>query len=136
MSQDLSNNNDKSVEEIYISNLKQDMKNKLQEKGYVVENIEVTIELEDESNYGKLNKIELLIYESEEIENDDNTNTSANTISINKIEEIKIGNNTNSVSTKAEIKKSEINNSKKNEIKEYLSGVYEINKKNIKINEN
>ncbi len=136
MSQDLSNNNDKSVEEIYISNLKQDMKNKLQEKGYVVENIEVTIELEDESNYGKVNKIELLIYESEEIENDDNTNTSANTISINKIEEIKIGNNTNSVSTKAEIKKSEINNSKKNEIKEYLSGVYEINKKNIKINEN
>ena len=37
MSQDLSNNNDKSVEEIYISNLKQDMKNKLQEKGYIYE---------------------------------------------------------------------------------------------------
>ena len=50
MSQDLSNNNDKTVEEIYISNLKQDMKNKLQEKGYIAENIEVDIELKDEAN--------------------------------------------------------------------------------------
>ena len=57
MSQDLSNNNDKSVEEIYISNLKQDMKNKLQEKGYIAENIEVDIELKDEAYYGKINKI-------------------------------------------------------------------------------
>ena len=66
MSQDLSNNNDKSVEEIYISNLKQDMKNKLQEKGYIAENIEVDIELKDEANYGKINKIILSVYKNEE----------------------------------------------------------------------
>ncbi len=136
MSQDLSNNNDKSVEEIYISNLKQDMKNKLQEKGYIAENIEVDIELKDEANYGKVNKIILSVYKNEETNDDVSKDTSTNTISINKIEEVKIGNNVNNVNTNIQIKKGEIKNSEKNEIKEYLSGVYEINKKNIKINEN
>lgn len=136
MSQDLSNNNDKSVEEIYISNLKQDMKNKLQEKGYIAENIEVDIELKDEANYGKVNKIILSVYKNEESNDDVYKDTSTNTISINKIEEVKIGNNVNNVNTNIQVKKGEIKNSEKNEIKEYLSGVYEINKKNIKINEN
>ena len=136
MSQDLSNNNDKSVEEIYISNLKQDMKNKLQEKGYIAENIEVDIELKDEANYGKINKIILSVYKNEESNDDVYKDTSTNTISINKIEEVKIGNNVNNVNTNIQVKKGEIKNSEKNEIKEYLSGVYEINKKNIKINEN
>lgn len=136
MSQDLSNNNDKSVEEIYISNLKQDMKNKLQEKGYIAENIEVDIELKDEANYGKINKIILSVYKNEESNDDVYKDTSTNTISINKIEEVKIGNNVNNVNTNIQVKKGEIKNSEKNEIKEYLSGVYEINKKNIKIDEN
>lgn len=136
MSQDLSNNNDKSVEEIYISNLKQDMKNKLQEKGYIAENIEVDIELKDEANYGKVNKIILSVYKNEESNDDVYKDTSTNTISINKIEEVKIGNNVNNVNTNIQVKKGEIKNGEKNEIKEYLSGVYEINKKNIKINEN
>ena len=136
MSQDLSNNNDKSVEEIYISNLKQDMKNKLQEKGYIAENIEVDIELKDEANYGKINKIILSVYKNEESNDDVYKDTSTNTISINKIEEVKIGNNVNNVNTNIQVKKGEIKNGEKNEIKEYLSGVYEINKKNIKINEN
>ncbi len=136
MSQDLSNNNDKSVEEIYISNLKQDMKNKLQEKGYIAENIEVDIELKDEANYGKINKIILSVYKNEESNDDVSKDTSTNTISINKIEEVKIGNNVNNVNTNIQVKKGEIKNGEKNEIKEYLSGVYEINKKNIKINEN
>lgn len=136
MSQDLSNNNDKSVEEIYISNLKQDMKNKLQEKGYIAENIEVDIELKDEANYGKINKIILSVYKNEESNDDVYKDTSTNTISINKIEEVKIGNNVNNVNTNIQVKKGEIKNNEKNEIKEYLSGVYEINKKNIKIDEN
>ena len=136
MSQDLSNNNDKSVEEIYISNLKQDKKNKLQEKGYIAENIEVDIELKDEANYGKVNKIILSVYKNEESNDDVYKDTSTNTISINKIEEVKIGNNVNNVNTNMQVKKGEIKNSEKNEIKEYLSGVYEINKKNIKIDEN
>lgn len=136
MSQDLSNNNDKSVEEIYISNLKQDMKNKLQEKGYIAENIEVDIELKDEANYGKVNKIILSVYKNEESNDDVYKDTSTNMISINKIEEVKIENNVNNVNTNIQVKKGEIKNNEKNEIKEYLSGVYEINKKNIKINEN
>lgn len=63
-SQSLSTNNNQSVEEIYINNLKQDMKAKLQKKGYIVESINLNIELE-EKNYGRINNIYISIYKEE-----------------------------------------------------------------------
>lgn len=130
ISQSLTTNNDKSVEEIYTSNLKQDMKSKLVEQGYIVDSISVSIELTDEANYGKINQLSITLYKKV-----DNTNIEekkiSNTISVNKIEEVKLKNTvTNNTSNKQEVKTSD-----KNEIKEYLSSVYQVNKKNIKINE-
>ncbi len=127
MSLSLANNNDQTVEEIYLNNLKLDMKAKLQKKGYVVEGINLNIELE-ESNYGKINNIWLTLYKKD----DDEENESSNRISVNKVEEVKIGNNNKTSNTS---NKKEISNSDKKEIKEYLSSVYEVNKKDIKINE-
>ena len=132
MSEILSTNNDKSVEEIYISNLKQDMKNKLKEKGYIVQNIDVKIETASENDYGRIEEISLSIYETEE-EKELNDTKVRNTISINKVEEVKIGNTIKSEENKTTVQ--DINSSKKSEIKEYLSSVYDVNKKNIKINE-
>ena len=43
ISQSLTKNNDKSIEEIYENNIKQDMKEKLKEQGYIVEKIELYI---------------------------------------------------------------------------------------------
>lgn len=131
ISQNLATNNEKTMEEIYINNLKADMKNKLEEKGYIVENLSLNIEVNDEKNYGKVNEIVLIVSKLEEKSDKDKEN---NTIAINKVEEVKIG---NKISETTNIKnKKEISNSDKNEIKDYLSSVYDVKKKNIRINEN
>lgn len=131
ISQSLTTNNEKAMGEIYISNLKADMKNKLEEKGYSVENIKLKVELEDEKNYGKINEIELFV---SKLKDEDNTNKENNNIAISKIENVKIGNeleNTNEVKASKDI-----GNSDKNQIKDYLASVYDVKKKNIRINEN
>lgn len=132
MSETLASNNDKSVEEIYISNLKQDMKNKLKEKGYIAQSIDIKIETSSESDYGRIEEIVLLIYETEEEKQLSNTEDK-NTISINKVEEVKIGNTVQNEVDKNSME--EIKSSQKSEIKEYLSGVYDVKKNNIKIHE-
>lgn len=130
ISQSLATNNDRSVEEIYASNLKQDMKSKLKELGYEVDNISVNLELTDEANYGKINQIVLILHKKDnDISSEENKTN--NTISVNKVEEVKIGN----TARNEVIQANELKNSDKNEIKEYLSSVYQVNKKNIKINE-
>lgn len=131
ISQSLTTNNEKAMGEIYISNLKADMKNKLEEKGYKVENINLKVELEDEKNYGKVNEILLSISKQNK---EDSKAKENNTIAINKIENVKIG---NKVENTNEVKASkDIGNSDKNQIKDYLSSVYDVKKKNIRINEN
>lgn len=131
ISQSLTTNNEKAMGEIYISNLKADMKNKLEEKGYKVENINLKVELEDEKNYGKVNEILLSISKQNK---EDSKTKENNTIAINKIENVKIG---NKVENTNEVKASkDIGNSDKNQIKDYLSSVYDVKKKNIRINEN
>lgn len=126
MSKNLTTNNNQSVEEIYINNLKQDMKAKLQKKGYIVESINLNIELE-EKNYGRINNIYINVYKEEKNKINENTNA----IMVNKIEDVKIENG----SKNEKVNKKEMSNKDKSEIKEYLSGVYEVNKKDIKINE-
>lgn len=131
ISGNLTINNEKAMEEIYINNLKADMKNKLEEKDYVVENITLNVELEAEKNYGKINEVVLVISKSSK-ENENVTKESSNNIAINKIEEVKIG---NKIENEKEIKR-KISNSDKIEVKDYLASVYDVKKKNIRINEN
>lgn len=131
ISQSLTTNNEKAMGEIYISNLKADMKNKLEEKGYKVENINLKVELEDEKNYGKVNEILLSISKQNK---EDSKTKENNTIAINKIENVKIGNKVEN--TKQEKVSKYIENSDKNQIKDYLASVYDVKKKNIRINEN
>ncbi len=129
VSQTLTKNNDKSIEEIYESNIKQDMKAKLKEQGYIVENIELNIEFKSEANYGKINSVNLSVYKTKENEE----TSESNTIAVNKIETVTIGNivkNTSNNQDKENLKESE-----KNEIKKYIASVYEVNKKNIRVNE-
>lgn len=132
MSQNLETDNDKSIEEIYVSNLKQDMKNKLKEKGYVAESINLDIEFEDTQNYGRINKIYLDVYQLENTKEDED-NIKESTTSINKIEKITIGNTI--ANTTSTTNKKILSSNKKYEIKEYLSNIYDVNKKNINFNE-
>lgn len=127
MSESLTSNNDNSVEEIYINNLKQDMKQKLKEKGFLVESSTVKIELQEGDNYGRILEINLKLSKlKEEDTKKQNSDIIVNDITIGNT----IKNETSSSNTKENISSSEIK-----EIKEYLSGVYEVSNKNIYINE-
>ncbi len=123
--------NDKTAIEMYETNLKKDMKAKLKDKGYEACDITIDIETKSEKNYGKIKKISIMLYKKEQEENE--ADTTEISISVNKIEEVNINNTTKS--TENNYKKEDIKNSERNEIKKYLSSVYEVNKKNIKINE-
>lgn len=127
MAKTLSSTNDNKTLEIYINNIKEDMKNKVQEKGYRATNIDLEIISQENENYGKIKNIKLNIEESDEKDEEKNENK----VVINKIN---IGNMIdNQVETN---EKNKIEASKIKELKQYLSSVYDVNIKNIQINNN
>ncbi len=111
-----------SFEETYKLNLKQDMENKLREKGYIISNIKLEVNLEENNEqYGRIKNIELNISRKA---NEDNNENEKGEIGVNKI---KIGEQTNST-----IKK-ELTEEEEREIKMFISEEYGINNKQISI---
>mgnify|MGYP003372520538 CR=1 FL=1 len=130
---EIENNNQGSIMGMYISGLKDDMKAKIEGKGYIVNNIDIkTLGNEDYT-------IESVVIDTEKKEdNDDNKNEDVEENTIDKIEtiekvEVKIENSSEKKENKEE-KKNALSNSEKNDLKDYLSGIYEVNKDNITIN--
>ena len=109
---------DTSIENMYKTNLKTDIKNKLKEKGYEVINITVEIELKDEQNYGRIYGMNLIVRK-----------ISKETVNNIKIEEvnIQVGN------TMVTEEKEELTSVEKKEIIEYLSNTYDLKKDKIQI---
>lgn len=131
MSESLTSNNDNSVEEIYINNLKQDMKQKLKEKGFWVENSAVKIELQEGDNYGRILEINLTLSKLKE----EDTKKQSSNIMVNDISKISIGNTVKNETSSSNSKENKLSSSEIKEVKEYLSGVYEVSNKKIYINE-
>ena len=134
----LAEQNESQIKEIYLSSMKNDIKEKIENKGYAVNSME--IEVEDDEQY-TLKKIGLQISKS-------STDTSANVETNNTnqtveiVDEIKIGfsNTENNVTSNTNLnssttKKGNITSQEKKQLKEYLSGVYEISTENIFINQ-
>lgn len=131
MSESLTSNNDNSVEEIYINNLKQDMKQKLKEKGFLVESSAVKIELQEGDNYGRILEINLTLSKLKE----EDTKKQSSNIMVNDISKISIGNTVKNETSSSNSKENKLSSSEIKEVKEYLSGVYEVSNKKIYINE-
>ena len=113
------------IEDAYRNNLKENIKQAIEEKGYEVEEINVNIETQDEQRYGQINTI---VMKLTKIKNEEEGN------SINNIEEINI-----SISNNNEILKDEANNQISEDeisnLKEYLNNTYSIEVRKIHINE-
>lgn len=131
MSESLTSNNDNSVEEIYINNLKQDMKQKLKEKGFLVESSAVKSELQEGDNYGRILEINLTLSKLKE----EDTKKQSSNIMVNDISKISIGNTVKNETSSSNSKENKLSSSEIKEVKEYLSGVYEVSNKKIYINE-
>ena len=141
----IQDNNQSSILEVYSSGIKDDMKAKIEAKGYKVNDI--AIKVANDESYS----ITSSVVEVEEIdsESQEETNTQAEeNITSNKVEEVESVNkvevsiteknanteNANTNSEESKDNKNKLPNSKKKELKEYLSGVYEVQEESITIN--
>lgn len=113
ISQKIEDNNKRSIKDIYISNLKDNIKSAVENKGYEVSNC--VVQVKDDENY-TIEKIKLTIYKSK---NENDKKIIINEININ----LENQENTNNITEE-----------NKNELKEYLSKNYSVDIDAIEIN--
>lgn len=122
--QNLENTNNSNIKEIYILNLKKDIKSKIEDKGYIVNSIQ--IELENTDEY-KVKNINMTLSKRESKKEDTKENI------VNEIEQVKIQVKIENNTVEESSQMVRLTGKEINEIKEYISSVYEVNKKNINI---
>ena len=115
ISRKFEDNNTRSIKDIYVSNLKADISAKLKEKGYEIDTSD--IQIKDDENYTK-EKITLKLIKMEQKQEKNNE------IVINTVE---IGNTISQKDSKT------LSDDDKQEVKDYISETYDIDKKNINI---
>lgn len=114
----LDEDNSNNIKDIYESSLRNDIKAKIEAKGYNAKNIK--LEIEDDEEY-TLKKIDIEIYK----------NMEKNKKDIETIHNVDI--NISQKSTENDMQE-KLSEKDKRKLKDYLSGVYEIDEKNININ--
>lgn len=123
--------NENNIMEMYVSGIKQDIKLNVEEKGYVVTNVD--IEIEDNKNY----KIKKIIVNAENIMKEENNDEKNEVNKIEMVNDITI-NISNDIVQNNEQENSNNKNllsfTQKEELKEYLNQRYEIDKNDIIIN--
>lgn len=115
ISRKFEDNNTRSIKDIYVSNLKADISAKLKEKGYEIDTSD--IQIKDDENY-TIEKITLKLIKTEQKQE------KKNEIVINTVE---IGNTISQKDSKT------LSDDDKQEVKDYISETYDIDKKNINI---
>ena len=115
ISRKFEDNNTRSIKDIYVSNLKADISAKLKEKGYEIDTSDVQIK--DDENY-TIEKITLKLIKMEQKQEKNHE------IVINTVE---IGNAISQKDSKT------LSDDEKQEVKDYISETYDIDKKNINI---
>ena len=116
--ENIENNQQNQIKQVYITNLKNDMKQKIQEKGYSVKSL--TLEISNDEQY-TLKKIFAQVSKRKNEENNE-------VKGVNEIN-ITISNTTENIEEDISISTKE-----KNDLKAYLSGIYNLEEKNININ--
>lgn len=150
--------NEGNIMDIYVNGIKEDMKSKIEGKGYIVNNIEISIA--DYETYAIQEVV--LDVENKEVNNmytedrangqiDQNINSTSETgikeiEKIDEVDKIKVdiseqneNSNNNNIDKNIEgnnidREKNKLNITQKQELKKYISSVYEINENNITIN--
>lgn len=116
--ENIENNQQNQIKQVYITNLKNDMKQKIQKKGYSVKSL--TLEISNDEQY-TLKKIFAQVSKRKNEENNE-------VKGVNEIN-ITISNTTENIEENISISTKE-----QNDLKAYLSGIYNLEEKNININ--
>lgn len=118
---ELEKSNNENIKEVYIASLKSDIEGKIANKGYNADSIEVEVQDNDEYT---INSITISVSKLDEEEENNN---------IEIVNEVEINVSTSTEKSK-ENEKEELSKKEKEELKEYLSSVYELPEDNIIIN--
>lgn len=131
ISKKIEDNNNRTIKDIYTSNLETDIKSKLKEKGYGVSSTYISVK--DDEIY-TIEKISLDLYKN--TANKENSKEISNTITIEPIN-IQVNGNNEKIANEENVienkQNSGISETEKQEIQEYLSTTYDIDAKNIEI---
>ena len=123
------------IMEVYSSGIKEDLKAKIEAKGYMVNSIDIGI-ANDESY--SITDITIDVEKEEKVDgNEENTGEADSTNKVEQIEnvnKVEISIADDSTNSNKNSNEDSLSNSEKKELKEYLSSVYEVNKNNIIIN--
>lgn len=126
-SEDFENNNSKLIKQAYINNIKEDIENKIKQKGYELINCNISIiDDENKETYGTIQSISLKLKEQTNKSEDISSN-------IIKVENISVTTNNNTLNTNI-LEESDISSDEKKKIIQYLSEEYSIDIKSIVIN--
>lgn len=136
---DINKTNEDSIKQIYITNLKKDIKTKLEDKDYLIKDVDVQVE--DNENYD-IKSLTIYVNGKNDNKEENNKEKTENNIHINEIEKIEINVSQNNETNKnnfnnseneelSQTKEKNISNEEKNKIKKYLTSVYEISEKQI-----
>lgn len=116
--ENIENNQQNQIKQVYITNLKNDMKQKIQEKGYSVKSL--TLEISNDEQY----TLKKIVAQVTKRKNEENNEVKG----VNEIN-ITISNTTENIEEDISISTKE-----QNDLKAYLSGIYNLEEKNININ--
>ena len=119
---EVSDNAQSSIKKIYAQNLQNDLKTKLKEKGYISNNINISISNDDKYN---IERIDIKV--NEKVTNSNQDEKQVKTI-VDNIKAIKIKVKKDDSQNNAIITEND-----KNEIKEYIKQIYQINLNNINV---
>ena len=119
---EVSDNAQSSIKKIYAQNLQNDLKTKLKEKGYISNNINISISNDDKYN---IERIDIKVDEKVTNSNQDEkqVKTIVDNIKVIKIKVKKDDSQNNAIITEND----------KNEIKEYIKQIYQIDLNNINV---
>ena len=116
--ENIENSQQNQIKQVYITNLKNDMKQKIQEKGYSVKSL--TLEISNDEQY----TLKKIVAQVTKRKNEENNEVKG----VNEIN-ITISNTTENIEEDISI-----STKKQNDLKAYLSGIYNLEEKNININ--
>ena len=119
---EVSDNAQSSIKKIYAQNLQNDLKIKLKEKGYILNNINISISNDDKYN---IERIDIKV--DEKVTNSNQDEKQVKTI-VDNIKAIKIKVKKDDSQNNAIITEND-----KNEIKEYIKQIYQIDLNNINV---
>ena len=138
MQESVENENAGNITSIYVNGIKEDMKAKIEAKGYVVNNIELRIGNYDTYEIAEV-KLDIVTNKNSYQEND--TNKTNEVEQVQQVEKVEVDILNNEIEEEKQ-EKQESNKNQENklsitqtqEIKEYLSSTYGISMNNIRIN--